>query len=297
MSRFSFPDKGLKILAPAKVNLTLEILGKRADGYHEIRTLMQPISLFDTLWIEPGHGDTVLCCPGHPDLENPNNLILKAVRLLEQELAFPLKLSLRLRKRIPIGGGLGGGSSDAAALLWGVNHGLGAPLPPDRLMALASRLGSDIPFFLNKGAALASGRGERIEPRPGLPPWWVILIYPGFPVSTAWAYGQVKLPLTEHQKSYNFIRLKYKEGPVPGLEHLVNDLEPFVLPAFPILNTLKTALRASGCQQALMSGSGSTVFGIWEDKIEAARAFRRLKKERWGQVFLTRGLQADTGGV
>jgi 4-diphosphocytidyl-2-C-methyl-D-erythritol kinase len=288
--KWTTPDKALKLLAPAKVNLTLEILGKRADGYHEIRTLMQPISLFDTLWIEPGQRESVLHCPDHPELENNNNLILAAVRLLEEELAVPLKLSIRLKKRIPIGGGLGGGSSDAAALLSGVNDLLGNPLPPDRLTALASRLGSDVPFFLNRGAALAAGRGEKIEPRPALPPWWIILIYPGFPVSTAWAYEQVKLPLTEYGKSYNFIGLKYNGAPVEGLDHLVNDLEPFVLPAFPILNTLKTALRASGCQQTLMSGSGSTVFGIWEDRAEAARAFRHLKKERWGRVFLARGL-------
>jgi 4-diphosphocytidyl-2-C-methyl-D-erythritol kinase len=288
--KWEIPEKAFKLLAPAKVNLTLEILGKRVDGYHEIRSLMQSVTLFDTLWVETGFDRSQLRCPGHPELENENNIIMAALRLLENELGGPLNLFIRLKKRIPIGGGLGGGSSDAAALLSGVNHLLGDPISPDRLSFLASRLGSDVPFFLNKGSALATGRGEFLQSRPSIPSWWVILIYPGFPVSTTWAYSQVKFPLTEKKKLYNILRLTYRGKPVEGLDRLINDLEDFVLPSFPILGTIKKALLDSGCQQALMSGSGSTVFGIWEDKKTAGQAFRQLKRQNWGQVFLARGL-------
>jgi 4-diphosphocytidyl-2-C-methyl-D-erythritol kinase len=285
----NLPTKGLKILAPAKVNLTLEILGKRADGFHEIRTLIQPIGLFDTIWLEKNVKGLEIRCPGHPELENENNLALRAAALLEKELSRPLTFSIRLRKRIPIGGGLGGGSSNAAAVLSGLNHLLGDPVRPEQLRILAARLGSDIPFFLNKKTALATGRGERIEPWPSFPSWWYVLINPGFPISTAWAYGQVKFPLTENKKTINILRLK-KTGEISDQNRLKNDLEPFVLPYFPLLGKIKEALSDSGCLQALMTGSGSTVFGIWTDKHQAVRAFKQLKQAGWGKVFIARGL-------
>jgi 4-diphosphocytidyl-2-C-methyl-D-erythritol kinase len=288
--KWEIPEKGIKLLAPAKVNLTLEILRKRPDGYHELRSLMQPISLFDTLWIKPGYDKSRLICPEHPELENGNNLILKALGLLENELGEPINLTIRLKKRIPIGGGLGGGSSDAAALLDGLNDLFGRPVPQLILAQMASRIGSDVPFFLIKGPALATGRGEILQPHPLIPGWWIILIYPGFPISTAWAYSQVKFPLTQKKKPYNILGFTYGGEPVEGLEGLYNDLEPFVLPSFPILGTIKKNLLAFGCRQALMSGSGSSVFGIWEDNFRAVQAFRQLKRQNLGQAFLVKGL-------
>ena len=283
------PAKGTKILAPAKVNLFLEILGKRADGYHEIRTLMQPISLFDTIWVFAGPGETTLRCPGYPELENNDNLIIRAVHLLERETARPLNVFIRLIKRIPLGGGLGGGSSDAAAVLSGLNRLLGNLVDPERLRNLAARLGSDVPFFLNKGTALAFGRGEHIEPWPSFPSWWYVLIFPGFSISTPWAYSQVKIPLTQNKKTINIKNL-LEEGKIPGKGRFGNDLEEFVLPSFPTLGKIKQALQEQGCFQTLMSGSGSTVFGIWEDKQKAVDAFKRLKRQGLGKVFVARGL-------
>ncbi len=284
------PAEGFKILAPAKINLFLEILGKRPDGYHEIRSLMQPIGLFDIIRVEAGRGDTVIQCPGYPELENEDNLIIRAVHLLEKETARPLNLFIRLIKRIPPGGGLGGGSSDAAAVLSGLNHLLGNPVEPERLRNLAAQLGSDIPFFLNKGTALAFGRGERIEPWPSFPTWWYILIFPGFSISTPWAYGQVKIPLTQNKKTINIENL-LEQGKIPGKEGFKNDLEEFIRPSFPILGKIKQALLEQGCCQALMSGSGSTVFGIWQDKQKAGEAFKQLKRQGWGKVFIARGLK------
>lgn len=282
------PLKGLKVLAPAKLNLTLEILGKRSDGYHEIRSVMQPISLYDILWLEGGTDQLEVQCPGFPELESDQNLIVRAVRLLEKEIGRTLALTIRLRKRIPLGGGLGGGSSDAATVLVNLNRLLGDPVPPDRVTVLAAQLGSDVPFFLKSQTALVLGRGERILPWPNFPLWWYVLICPDFPVSTPWAYGQIKLPLTEEKEISNIGSLK-EMGGIPRTEQFQNDLEAGVFPTFPQLSAIKEALLGQGCLKSLMSGSGSTVFGIWEDPVKAARAFHILKGQGWGRVFLVRG--------
>lgn len=280
----------IKILAPAKVNLFLEVLGKRKDGFHEIRSLIQPIELFDTLLIKAtGENGPILRCPGHPELENPDNLVLKALRLLEKDLRHPLPFSVILKKNIPQGAGLGGGSSDAAATLIGVNRLLGCPLPPKRLRTLASRLGSDVPFFLVRSTALVTGRGEKIRPWPHFPRYWYVLVFPGFSVSTAWAYSQLKIPLTGERKSINLRRLM-KKGLEPGKTRLFNDLEAAVSPSHPKIEKMKAALRAYGCLEALMSGSGSVVFGVWEKENPAREAWQRLKMEEGGKVFLARGL-------
>jgi 4-diphosphocytidyl-2-C-methyl-D-erythritol kinase len=283
-----FLSKKVKIEAPAKVNLFFEILRKRADGYHEIRSLMQPICLCDTLWIEAGSKGPEIHCPNHPELENESNLVLRAIHLMEKELDRTLPFSVRLIKKIPIGGGLGGGSSDAAAVLTGLNQWLGEPIKRERMPTIAAQVGSDVPFFLSKQTALALGRGEQIEPWPGFPSWWYILIYPGFSISTAWAYSQVKFPLTRGEKTINIERLKAVKD-IRGIDRLKNDLEEIVTPFFPIIEKIKKALLGQGCVHALMSGSGSTVFGIWETKESAQEAYLHLKHQGWGQVFLVGG--------
>jgi 4-diphosphocytidyl-2-C-methyl-D-erythritol kinase len=284
----SHPQK-IKIEAPAKVNLFFEILGKRADGYHEIRSLMQPIRLFDTLWIEAKEKGPEIHCPNHPELENESNLALRAIHLMEKELDRRLPFSVRLIKKIPIGGGLGGGSSDAAAALTGLNRLIKEPIQPKRLRTIAAQVGSDVPFFLAKQTALTLGRGERIEPWPDFPAWWYVLIYPQFPISTSWAYHQVKFPLTRGEKTINIERLKLKKD-IRSQIRLKNDLEEFVRPFFPIIRKIKKALMEQGCAQALMSGSGSTVFGIWETREPARAAYLRLKEQGWGDVFLVQGI-------
>ena len=282
------PEKGIKLLAPAKVNLILTLIAKREDGYHEIQTLMQRIRLFDTLILRKNPKGPFVRCPEYPELAGEANLMTKALRLLEKELDRPLPIEVELKKKIPLGAGLGGGSSDAAAILLKVNDLLGNRISPTRLMEIGTRLGSDIPFFLLKKTALGQGRGEVLEPWTDFPKWWYVLVYPGFPVSTAWAYSQVKIPLTKIKKLTNVNRLNGKEQ-IPEAGRFRNDLEKFVLPAFPILKEIKKALLRQGCRQALMSGSGSTLFGIWEDEAEARKAFRALNNRGWGQVFLARG--------
>jgi 4-diphosphocytidyl-2-C-methyl-D-erythritol kinase len=281
-------EKEARLLSPAKVNLTLEILGKRPDGYHEIRSVMQGIRLYDILTIGPARGKGSLSCPGHPELETKDNLVLKALALLEKELGRTLPLAIQLKKHIPIGGGLGGGSSNAAVILRAVNALTGKQIPGPRLLELASQIGSDVPFFLLGKPALASGRGEVLDPWLNFPKWWFVLIYPGFPVSSAWAYNQLKIPLTKKKKLPKINQLKQQKA-IPPFDRLKNDLEDAVLPAFPVLKKIREALLKEGCQKALMSGSGSVMFGIWESDAPARAAYRHLKKQGWGKAFLARG--------
>lgn len=279
----------LTLKAPAKINLRLKVLGRRTDGYHEIETIMQRISLSDILRLRPLPRGAEIICPGCRELEGEHNLALQALHRLSEELHRPLPFQICLWKRIPWGAGLGGGSSDAAAVLKGINGFLGEPVAPARLFELAARLGSDVPFFLLEQTALARGRGERLDPLPGFPAWWVVLVNPGFPLATSWVYQQLKINLTKKIKSDNFRSLKNIKDLRPR-DFLENDLEGAVFPHYPVLADIKEALHRLGSSGSLMTGSGSTVFGLWEEKKAASRAVRALRSEGWGQVILTRGL-------
>ncbi len=280
---------GFQLKAPAKVNLRLKVLGKRADGFHEIETIMQRIGLWDIIRVEPAAKGLEIRCPGFPDLEGKKNLIWQAVRLLEEEGKKRLSFRIYLKKRIPLGAGLGGGSSDAAAILSGINDFLGGPVSAGRLTELAGVLGSDIPFFLTRQTSLARGRGEILEPLPNFPVWWYVLIYPGFPLATRWVYQELKIPLTE-KKQYTNIK-SLKTGPIGlGPDFLENDLEKAVLAHYPHLARIKDALLAQGSLGALMTGSGSTFFGLWREKRAAVEAFHHLRKGTWGKVFIAPGL-------
>jgi 4-diphosphocytidyl-2-C-methyl-D-erythritol kinase len=278
-----------RLRAPAKINLRLKVLWKRADGFHEIETVMQRIGLWDIILVEPTVTDLEIRCPGFPDLEGEQNLIWRAVRSLEEESKQRLSFRIYLRKRIPPGAGLGGGSSDAAAVLSGINDFLGGPVSAGRLTELAGDLGSDIPFFLTRQTSLARGRGEILEPLPDFPAWWYVLVYPGFPLATRWVYQEVKIPLTEKKHYINIKGLK--TDPI-GIEtdFLENDLEKAVFLHYPRLSRIKEALLAQGSLGALMTGSGSTIFGIWKEKRAAVKAFHHLKRGGWGRVFIAPGL-------
>jgi 4-diphosphocytidyl-2-C-methyl-D-erythritol kinase len=285
----SLSPHGFRLRAPAKVNLRLKVLGKRADGFHEIETVMQRIGLWDIIRVELAVKGLEVHCPGFPDLEGEQNLIWQAVRLLEEESNQRLSFRIYLKKRIPLGAGLGGGSSDAAAVLSGINDFLGRPVSARRLTELAGDLGSDIPFFLTRQTSLARGRGEILEPLPDFPVWWYVLVYPGFPLATRWVYQEVKIPLTEKKQYINIKSLKTGLNG-PGIDFLENDLEKAVLAHYPLLSRVKEALLAQGSLGALMTGSGSTVFGLWREKKEAVKAFHHLKRSAWGKVFIAPGL-------
>lgn len=259
----------ITLKAPAKVNYRLDVLRKRPDGYHDLRMIMQPIDLCDEVTIRrvADAGITVTCgVDGVPDGEG--NIAWRAARALFDPAGADGGLAISILKRIPVAAGLGGGSSDAAAVLSGVNQLLGLGHSRERLMEIGTRLGADVPFFLLGGPALAEGIGERLTPLEGIPCAWIALINPSFPVSTAWAYGQLKLSLTTNA-TIPYIPLFYGAlVQVAGI--LANDLERVTMEAHPVIGDIKEKLLAAGALGTLMSGSGPTVFGIFEDE-EAAR--------------------------
>jgi 4-diphosphocytidyl-2-C-methyl-D-erythritol kinase len=270
--------------APAKINLTLRVLGRRADGFHELETLMVKLpALADVLEFTPAEAPAFTCDdPTVPADER--NLVVRAARAFEQATSIPWHVRISLQKNIPHGAGLGGGSSDAAATLLALNHLAGQPLGLDRLSELAAAIGSDVPFFLTPGAASCSGRGEKLRTVEDPPPLRVLLLKPAFGVSTPDAYGRwataTELP-----------GISYAPQPLPGIT-LVNDLERPVFSKHLFLAELKHwLLQREECAAALMCGSGSTTVAVLRNDAnpgalaEAAR--RELDPTLWHWSGLT----------
>ena len=257
---------------------------------------MQPVELFDEiiLTVSEGDGITLECdVPSIPSGEE--NLAWKAAVLFLNETGIKRAVSIVLKKRIPPGGGLGGGSSDAAGILTGLNTVLRAGLSEERLKAMAAGLGSDVPFFILRGPAFAYGRGEILE-RVTLPRLYYVLVNPGLHISTAWAYGN--LDLTKKTKDNILIVSKGLAGSKEKIAGLLeNDLEGAVMGEYPVITVLKSLLKKAGAKGALMSGSGSTVFGLFFKEREAGEAITRLKgKLPVGcEVFLAAGIRQGKG--
>ncbi len=270
----------MQFFAPAKINLSFKILRRREDGFHEIDTLMTPISLKDEVTIEPDESEAALIFSSNdPTLpQDESNLVVRAARAFYREMGAPPRARIFLRKCVPHGAGLGGGSSDAASTLLGLNELYGAPIAITRLTNLAAELGSDVPFFLAGSAARCRGRGEIVEPVSTLPPLSLLLFKPEFGVPTPWAYQQWRDSLESPNVDYHPQR-------VAGLE-LVNDLERPVFQKYIFLARMKAWLRQQPeIAAALLSGSGSTMFAILRDASAgdavAARARAQLDPNLW----------------
>ena len=268
--------------SPAKVNLQLRVLGRREDGYHDILSLMQRISLSDEMSFAPTAAGIVLHCPDSPLPEDESNIVYRAARLFLSRVSRPRGVEITLRKRIPIAAGLGGGSSNAATTLLALNEISPAPLDPRELMALAAGLGADVPFFIFAKTAWASGIGEVLTEAPPLPPLWFVLINPGFAVSTQKVYQALNFGLTKDGLSYSIPRIYTLDDVIRGL---TNDLEKVTLVLHPELGHLKHLLLNSGALGALMSGSGPTVFGIFAAEAAALAAQRDLARLNKWSVF------------
>ena len=275
----------LRVAAPAKINLFLHVIGQRPDGYHNLFSLMCPLGLYDTLVFTPAPGGGVTCDhPGVP--QDESNTAARSLRLF-METVFSesgrtrSEFSIHIEKKIPVGAGLGGGSSDAAAVLTFLNDHYGKPLSRTALMALGARIGADVPFFIFGAPALASGIGDRLEPFSGLTPQCALLVYPNRVVSTAWVYKNLNLRLTKDEKELR--KLHFNGRYFNAVEHLVNDLAPVTEKAFPVIVQIKRLLLANGADGAMMSGSGSTVFGLFANHERATTARSALCTLRQSQ--------------
>ncbi len=261
----------LNLLAPAKINLFLLIQGQRPDGYHLIFTLFQKVSLWDEIVLSIAHRERgiYLECPNSNLSSGPDNLAYRAAALFLRETGLDLQVKIVLKKAIPVGGGLGGGSSDAASVLRGLNELAGLPLGPSDLHLLASSLGADVPFFLLEApAAIGRDIGTDLEVISTAHRWYV-LVYPGFPISTRWVYSQYVLTSQDRDTTFGTNRTETVMWQ--------NDLEGLVMARYPEIAQIKAGLVSYGAEAALMSGSGSTVFGAFLSKPDALMAVSGLE--------------------
>jgi 4-diphosphocytidyl-2-C-methyl-D-erythritol kinase len=279
----------LRIRSFAKINLALSVLGRRTDGYHDIETIFQSIDLADELEFLPA-SKLDLTCENFQDVPKEDNLVWKAAMLLASQLRKTQGAHITLRKTIPSGAGLGGGSSNAAAALLGLRRFWNLDVSDAQLFSIASELGSDVPFFLNGGTALGTGRGERIAALPDPPAEYLVVIFPGIHVSTAEAYRSLNLGLTSRITDHRIQRFC-------GLVHsnkrcraeIFNDFEASILPAYPAIEEAKCFLKDRGAVATLLSGSGSSVFGFFSDGESAFAAARDSTRAAW-RVFPARTL-------
>lgn len=252
----------ITVHTPAKVNLFLKIKGKRQDGYHELLTVFQSVDLCDTLYISLGGSGIEVIAPEHIP-QHHGNLAYAAAQAFYARTGLLPEVTITLNKTIPVEAGLGGGSSDAAAVLRALNALYHHPLADSQMQHLASQLGSDVGFFLYGGMAIGRGRGDIIELLPEVLPLWFRLVKPPFGLSTPLVYSE--WDGTSHADWESFRRSL--QGPVEGLR-LMNDLEVPAMRISPELGSLKAQLLQNGAAQALLSGSGSTVFGVYKQRPE-----------------------------
>ena len=268
-----------RVRALAKLNLDLRVVGRREDGYHELRTVFQTISLADTidLAFTPGRGTAI-------ELEDalgiPDNLVARAARAVMEETGARGRLEIRLTKRIPMGGGLGGGSSDAAAMLLALPVLAGATIPLERLVELGQQIGSDVPFFLHGGRAVGIGRGTELFPLPDVERRPGLLVTPGVHVSTAEAYRLLDSRLTSESQQNKIFSFQSRVWDPSCLSPSVNDFETVVYRKHRRLGTIRARLERAGAQPAMMTGSGSALFGLFRDAGQVASAVRLLGDEK-----------------
>jgi len=282
----------VSVRAHAKINLDLRVLGTRPDGFHELRTVFQAVALHDVVECVEREGPFALECDVAGVPIDGTNLVWRAAEALWRSIrrtGTPTNAVVRLTKRIPLQAGLGGGSSDAAATLVGLVRLWKLPLRPAQLTDVAATIGSDVPFFLSGGTALGLGRGEEIYPLADLPRHWIVLLIPGFGVSSADAYrwydGEREVAGGASRREPQYV-----PGPWPSrAAQMVNDLEAAIARHHPEIDQMRAALRRAGALAAAMTGSGSTVFGLFQRRREAESAVSQLSGGSW-RVILTESL-------
>lgn len=271
----------------AKINLALELKGLRADGYHEIQIIYQAINLCDTIQLEerPQGAEIVTNCQELPT--DSRNLVYRACLRLQESFNIERGVKIKIDKKIPLGAGLGGGSSNAAVTLIGLTHLWRLSLDRIHLYDIARELGADVPYFLMGGSCLGMGRGDELYPLADLPRWWVVLVVSPFSLSTSEVYQRANLVLTKEKNNSSMRGFFLMECDVERI--MVNDLEEVVFADYPSLRRLKEELKELGAKGSLMSGSGPTIYGLFKMYKEAKKAQKSLNAMGY-RVILARTL-------
>ena len=280
----------MRLQAFAKINLGLDVLGKREDGYHEVRMIMQTIRMYDQLdmrkSVEPG---IHLTTNKKYIPVDENNLGWRAAKLMMDTCGIMEGVSIHLHKVIPVAAGMAGGSSDAAATLVGMNRLFHCGLSKEKLMELGVQIGADVPYCVLRGTALAEGIGEKLTVLPPMPDCWILIGKPGISVSTKYVYTTLDLNTDTVHPDIDGMKKALEDGNLYGItERMGNVLQDVTIPAYPEVERIKEQMKALGAVNAMMSGSGPTVFGIFDNEEKAQKACQKLRESgSCQQVFLT----------
>ena len=280
----------MRLQAFAKINLGLDVLGKREDGYHEVRMIMQTIRMYDQLdmrkSVEPG---IHLTTNKKYIPVDENNLVWRAAKLMMDTCGIIEGVSIHLHKVIPVAAGMAGGSSDAAATLVGMNRLFHCGLSKEKLMELGVQIGADVPYCVLRGTALAEGIGEKLTVLPPMPDCWILIGKPGISVSTKYVYTTLDLNTDTVHPDIDGMKKALEDGNLYGItERMGNVLQDVTIPVYPEVERIKEQMKTLGAVNAMMSGSGPTVFGIFDSEEKAQKACQKLRESgSCQQVFLT----------
>lgn len=284
---------GVILNSPAKINLGLRVLGRRSDGYHEIDTIMMPIDLCDTIEVKQAGQSIQVTCPDHPKLDGRANLAWHATDLFLNSGDYEQGVSIKIFKKIPIDAGLGGGSSNAAYTLMALRNLLDPNKPMSEIFSIAAQLGADVPFFLHNGACRARGIGHKLDPIVGLPSFWILLACAPFGLKTREVFENLNYSLTldriNDKNNFPFSFMNLAEFKAV----LYNDLQPVAERLRPSIRKVCEEIRKSGALTALMTGSGPTVFGLFQSKDKAMRALAITEKEPGWRCLIAREIKSN----
>ena len=282
----------MQLKALAKINLGLDVLRKREDGYHEVRMIMQNVHIYDQIQLEKQEQEGIRVKTNLYYLPvNENNLVYKAAKLLMDEFEIPGGLGIDLKKYIPVAAGMAGGSSDAAAVLFGVNRMYDLGLSLEQLMERGVKIGADVPYCIMRGTALSEGIGEILTPLAPMPSCYILVAKPGISVSTKFVYENLRANELQYHPDIDGMLEALKQQDLRTLSSCMkegNVLETVTVSAFPVIQKLKDIMDHYGALVSLMSGSGPTVFGIFDSRQAAKKAYAALKRGHYAkQIFLT----------
>ncbi len=288
----------MRLRALAKINLGLDILGKRADGYHEVRMIMQTIQMYDVLEIRRTEKPGITLSVNVPFVPtDERNLVYKAAQMLMEEFQIQEGISMKLDKFIPVAAGMAGGSSDAAAAFVGVNRLFHLGLSEEELMKRAVKVGADVPYCIMRGTALAEGIGEKLTRISPMPKSYILIGKPGVTVSTKMAYENLNLEAIEdHPDIDGMIRDIQNEDLYEMTKKMGNVFEPGIIREYPVIEEIKNLMEENGALRAMMSGSGPTVFGIFDDKEKLKKATAKLKESKLARTVFATEIFNRNGG-